>query len=380
MTAVAPADALRVRVQWARAGFALEIDETLPATGVTAVFGPSGCGKTSLLRAVAGLERPTGGRIDLGAECWFDASRKLWRAPHRRPVGFVFQEASLLEHLSVQGNLDYALRRSPAANRQALQELVDLLGIGPLLARRSTELSGGERQRVALARAMATAPRLLLLDEPMASLDGARRRELMGWIGRLRDRTGLPMLLVTHAVDEVLRLAQHVVLLQAGRVIDRGSPTAMMNRLSAAASGDDERAVVLDGHVAGHDARWGLDEIHLDGCGPDVALWVGAPAGATDAADHRAGSDMSKARVRVRILARDVSLATTRPQDLSVQNLLPARIEHLEGPPQPGPVHVHLRVGAQALQARITQRAAHDLGLAPGRHVWALVKAVALTR
>lgn len=369
MNAAEPQANLLVKLRLQRGAFALEFDETFP-TGITAVFGPSGCGKTSLLRAVAGLERPTHGRIDVAGDCWFDADRGIWIPAHRRAMGFVFQEASLFEHLSVQGNLDYALRRSPTANRQALAELVDLLGIGPLLPRRTAQLSGGERQRVALARAMATAPRLLLLDEPMASLDAPRRRELMDWIERLHHRTGLPMLLVTHAVDEVLRLADHVVLMSDGRVQHRGTPTEMMNRVGADAANTEERAVVLDGHVAGHDARWGLDEIHLTGCAADVVLWLGASA---------PGGSNPRSPVRLRILARDVSLALAPTADTSLLNSLPAEVEQIAEESHPALALCRLRLdGGSSLLARLTRRSAAALNLQPGLAVWAQIKAVAL--
>jgi molybdenum ABC transporter ATP-binding protein len=199
-------------------GFSLDVDVRLPGQGVSAMFGPSGCGKTTLLRCVAGLTRPASGYVAVGGQVWQDDAAGVWLPTHRRPLGMVFQEASLFPHLTVQRNLDFGRRRVPAAERRvSLEQAIELLGIGHLLARRPAGLSGGERQRVAIARALATSPRLLLMDEPLAALDAARKAELLPWFERLARELRIPVLYVTHALDEVARLADHLLLLEGGR-------------------------------------------------------------------------------------------------------------------------------------------------------------------
>ncbi|HYE38405.1 MAG TPA: molybdenum ABC transporter ATP-binding protein, partial [Ramlibacter sp.] len=207
---------LEIRTRLARGDFTLEVDLRLPAAGITAIFGPSGSGKTTLLRCVAGLERARFARVVIAAETWQDSEAGTFVPTHRRPLGYVFQEASLFDHLDVRGNLAFAQRRG--GGEVQLQPLLELLGIATLLDRRPHQLSGGERQRVAIARALATQPRILLLDEPLAAVDLSRRREILPWLERLRDELRIPMLYVTHSADEVARLADHLVLLDAGAV------------------------------------------------------------------------------------------------------------------------------------------------------------------
>ena len=206
---------LEIRTRLARGDFTLEVDLRLPAAGITAIFGPSGSGKTTLLRCVAGLERARFARVVIAAETWQDSEAGTFVPTHRRPLGYVFQEASLFDHLDVRGNLAFA---QPRGGDAKLQPLLELLGIAALLDRRPHQLSGGERQRVAIARALATQPRILLLDEPLAAVDLSRRREILPWLERLRDELRIPMLYVTHSADEVARLADHLVLLDAGAV------------------------------------------------------------------------------------------------------------------------------------------------------------------
>jgi len=352
---------LAIRLRLARSGFTLDVDLAVPAQGVTAVFGASGSGKTTLLRCVAGLERAGSARVVVGGDTWQDDAAGVFVPTHRRRLGYVFQEASLFDHLDVRGNLQFGLRRAGVAP-EALAPMVELLGIGGLLARRPAQLSGGERQRVAIARALATQPRILLLDEPLASLDTARRREILPWLGRLRDELKLPMLYVTHSVDEVARLADHLVLLDAGRVVASGPLAQVFTRLDAAGLPDEETSTLLQGTLVERDTRWHLARVDFDG----GALWVadaGKPVGS---------------QVRVRVLARDVSIALAPAQASTVQNRLACTVQAIASGRHPSQAMVQLACGASLLQARVTARAVDALALAPGTPVWAQVKSAAL--
>ncbi len=357
---------LQLRLALQRPGFALDADLQLPARGITVLYGPSGAGKTTVLRCVAGLERAAG-VVRVGEDTWQDDARRLFLPAWRRPVGYVVQEAALFPHLDVRGNLRYAQRRAPRGPaRVALDEVVDLLGIAHLLDRGTQHLSGGERQRVAIARALATQPRLLLLDEPLAALDAARKRELLPWLERLRERLQLPMLYVTHAPEEMARLADHLVLLDGGRVQAAGTPRALLARLDLPLAQDEDAAALLQGRIAEVDARWQLARVEVDGGAlwlRDEGLAVGTP-------------------VRVRVLARDVSLARAAPQPeaLSIQNALAGTVVAVAPAGHPSQVLVRLDCGGSPLLARITARAADALRLAPGERVWGLVKAAGLVR
>ena len=352
---------LALRVRLPRPHFLLDCDLRLPASGITAVFGPSGSGKTTLLRCVAGLEHAAQARIVVHGETWEDTAGGLRLPTHRRPLGYVFQEASLFDHLDVAGNLRFAHQR---AGRDAapMEPLLDLLGIAALLHRRPHELSGGERQRVAIARALATQPRLLLLDEPLASLDLARRREILPWLERLRDELKIPMLYVTHSGDEVARLADHLVLLDAGRVRATGPLAETLSRIDLPAVPGEEAGALLHGAIGERNARWQLVEVRFDG----GALWIADPGIATG---HP---------VRVRVLARDVSVALVPPEQSSIQNVLRCTVRAVAAAGHPSQALVQLACGPTLLLARITARAVDALDLAPGRLVWAQVKSAAL--
>jgi len=348
--------ALHVRLKLARQSFTLETDQKLPGRGLTALFGASGSGKTTMLRCIAGLERARNGFVSFGGECWQDEAREIFVPPHQRACGYIFQESSLFPHLSVRGNLTYGEKRTPADQRRhAFQETVDLMGIGSLLDRRSENLSGGERQRVAMARALLTSPRLLLMDEPLASLDTDRKGEILYYIERLRDDLQLPMVYVSHSVDEVVRLADHVVVLKHGKVAATGTVLETIGR--------DHGSSVIEAKVVAQDLETGLARLAFAGgelLVPDVDALVGEP-------------------LRVRIRARDVSIALERPRDISVLNCLPGRI--LEIGTEPGSsVDVRMDVSGTPIIARITRHSAERLGLAAGKDVWALVKAVSLDR
>ena len=351
-----------IRFRLNRGAFALAIDLQLPAHGITALYGVSGAGKTSVLRCVAGLERPVDAHICIGAEIWQDDAQRIFVPTWRRALGYVFQEPSLLEHLDVRGNLEFGLRRTPADNRRHLAGIIDLLGIGPLLARRHDQLSGGERQRVAIARALATQPRLLLLDEPLASLDQARRQEIFPWLERLRDELRTPMLYVSHSADEVARLADTLVVLDAGQVRASGPAAAVLASLHARVVLGEDLGAVLSARIVEHDARWRLARAEF----PGGSLWL---------ADKGLSPGQN---IRLRILARDVSIACSEPRDTSVQNQLRGRIVAIAADENPAHELVQIDCAGVVLLARVTRKSVDALHLQPGMPVWALVKSAAL--
>ncbi|WP_440997709.1 molybdenum ABC transporter ATP-binding protein [Arhodomonas sp. SL1] len=361
MTVLHGSGDLRLRFLWRRGGFALDVDLTLPGSGVTAVFGPSGSGKTTLLRLIAGLEQVPGGYVAVDGETWQGGACVV--PVHRRPVGYVFQDARLFPHLNVADNLEYGRRRSTAAmDESGLAHAIELLGIGHLLERMPSGLSGGERQRVAIARALALRPRLLLMDEPLAALDAERKREILPYLERLRGELDVPMLYVSHSPDEVARLADHLVVLEQGRALASGPLRQILARLDLPIRLGDDAGVVLDAVVGAVDRGWHL--MRLDFAGG--ALW---------ARDHGVAAGRA---VRVRVLARDVSLARQRPAPSSIQNVLPGQVDALGDEEHPGTMLARVRVGEDLLLARLTRRAAASLGIAPGADVWLQVKSVAL--
>jgi len=356
---------LEIRLALARADFGLHVDLSLPGRGITVLFGASGSGKTSVLRCVAGLERARAARIVVAGEVWQDDAAGIFLPPHRRALGYVFQEASLFEHLDVRGNLRYGLRRSRSATAGAtLDAAVELLGIGHLLGRAVGGLSGGERQRVAIARALATAPRVLLLDEPLAALDLPRRQEILPWLERLRDELGLPMLYVTHAADELARLADHLVLLDRGQVRAAGPVHEVLARLDPPVLPGEEAVSLLDACVTALSPEWQLARVSFDG----GELWL------------RDSGLAPGSRVRLRVAARDVSLSSVEPRQTSIQNHFPCVVEAVAPDVHPAEVLLRLRCGGAVLLARITRRAQAELGLQPGSRAWAQVKSAALAR
>ncbi len=355
---------IEARLALARRGFALDVALAVPEQGVTALFGPSGCGKTTVLRALAGLERAAG-RVAIGAEVWQDDAAGRFVPTHERAIGYVIQEAALFPHLDVRHNLAYGLKRiAPATRRIALEVVVELLGIAHLLERRPDTLSGGERQRVAIARALATSPRLLLMDEPLAALDAKRKAELLPYLDRLHEELGIPIVYVSHSIDEVARLADHLVLMDAGRVLADGPLAEMLARLDLPMAFGDDAGVVLDAVIGERDAPWQLARLDVDG--GSCRLWTrdqGLPLGR---------------RVRLRVLARDVSLTRTPQTGTSIGNQLRGSIEAIADDEHPALALVRVRVGHAAVVARLTRRSAHALELAVGMPVWAQVKTVAL--
>lgn len=341
-------------------GFRLDLDLALPGRGISAVFGPSGSGKTTLLRAIAGLVRVPNGRLRVDGEVWQDA--RTFVPTHRRPLGYVFQEASLFPHLSVRRNLDYGRRRAGQGEPAALAHILELLGIGHLLERRPAGLSGGERQRVAIARALLTRPRLLLMDEPLAALDQARKEEILPYLEGLHRELGIPVLYISHAPDEVARLADHLVVLDSGRVLAAGPLSDTLARLDLPIRLGEDAGVVIEARVAVRDPEWHLARVDFAG----GALWVrdrGHPLGES---------------VRVRILARDVSIAREPLQGTSILNALPVAVTGLAPDTHPALRLVQVAAQGVPLLARLTARSVAALELAPGAQVWVQIKAVAL--
>jgi molybdate transport system ATP-binding protein len=353
-------NSLVVQLRLDRPGFVLDVDLALPAAGITAVFGPSGSGKTTLLRCLAGLERAPVATIALTDTVWQDRDRFV--PGHLRGVGCVLQDPGLLPHLDVAANLRFGFERTPPVDRTlSLADAVARFDVQPLLSRMPAGLSGGERQRVALARALLAGPKLLLLDEPLAALDRHRKQELLPYLERLRSECKIPVVYVSHAADEVMRLADHLVLLDQGRVTAAGPIADVLGRLDVAHALHDEAGVVLDAVVADHDA--GLSLTHLRFAGGDLFVPGAAVAVGT--------------RLRCRVLARDVSLVLEPPHATSILNVLAAAVVELR-PDAPGQVLVRLDVAGAVLLARVSQKSVASLGIAPGTRLFVQVKAVAL--
>ena len=360
---------IHLQINIARSAFELKLELQLPAQGITAIFGPSGSGKTTLLRVVAGLEKNPQGLIQIGENIWQDTKQGIYVPTWQRPLGYVFQESSLLPHLSVAENLNFGLKRvlksansAPTAANKALQASIELLGIGGLLQRMPDELSGGERQRVAIARAIAMQPHLLLMDEPLASLDAALRQEIFPWLARLRDELKMPMLYVTHSAEEVTRLADHLVVLDQGHVKAQGSVSAVLTQVVNPVVVGEDAGALIAGCIGAVDAQWHLSRVDFDG----GCIWM-----------RDAGLPVGKA-VRIRILARDVSLAISEPTNTSIQNQLRGSIQSITPDAHPSQVMVVLKCGADEVLARVTKRAVDELSLQVGQSVWAQVKSVAL--
>ena len=333
--------------------------------GVTALFGRSGAGKSTVLNLIAGLARPDSGRILVDDRTLYDSGTGIDLPPHARRVGYVFQEGRLLPHLTVRQNLLYG-RFFARGGKTVLgfDPAVDLLGIGDVLERRPGALSGGEKQRVAIGRALLANPQLLLFDEPLASLDAPRKAEILYYIERLRDEVRIPMVYVSHSLDEVVRLADTVVLMSEGRVLGAGPVREMTSRVELRPYlGRHEGGAVIEGRVVGQDLESGLARVEFDG-------------GALEIPDVEA---LPGEAVRIRVRARDVSLALARPTGLSIRNILAGTVASL-GDGEGTSLDVRLDLGGTPLIARITRKSAHELGLRPGLAVFALVKSVSIDR
>lgn len=328
--------------------------------GVTALFGHSGAGKTTLLKMIAGTLRPESGHIAVGDFTLFDAEKGINLPPEKRRIGYVFQEARLFPHMSVKRNLTYARWAGHRQATRSFDEVVALLGIDHLLDRRPSTLSGGERQRVAIGRALLSDPALLLLDEPLSSLDHARRQEILPFIERLRDESHVPIVYVSHEIDEVARLADEIVLLSAGRVTASGAAADVFPLIDAEGEGG---GVLLEGMVSSYDERYKLAEIDLGGASFQLS-------------DAGLKQNM---HVRLRVRARDVSIARKAPEKISIRNVLPVTVTAITMDDGPN-AYVSLDFQGRRLGARLTRRSVDELALRSGDHVVALVKAVSVDR
>lgn len=346
--------------------FALDVAHRMPLDGITALFGPSGCGKSTLLRVISGLERSAQGRIQFDDEVWQDSSKGIFVPPHRRGMGYVFQDARLFPHLTVAGNLRYADRRSRSQDSGlGLSDVIEALDLAPLMQRRPHALSGGERQRVAIARTLLTRPRLLLMDEPLAALDVRRKAEILPYIERLPQIFRIPIVYVTHAIDEVARLAQGIVALDAGRKVADGPVAEVLERLDLQSiTGHFEAGVVLNAQVTRHDHKYRLT--YLDHNGQTIVMPM---------AELSIGTD-----VRLRVRARDVALAIKKPEGISVRNILSGSITEIVEEPDTAFAETLVDIGQTKIRARLTRAAVADLALAPGKPVFALIKSITFDR
>ncbi|MDG2046991.1 MAG: molybdenum ABC transporter ATP-binding protein [Halioglobus sp.] len=340
--------------------FSLEVDCELSASGITAVYGPSGSGKSTLLDCIAGLRQTApGSTIRLNNETWQDAGNTvpIWQ----RHIGYVFQDARLFPHLNVQRNLDYALTRRPRTGNIHLEQVITWLELNDLLSRSTETLSAGQKQRVAIGRALLSAPRLLLLDEPLANLDHAARQQCLRCLQQLSQELQLPMLYVSHDIEEVSQLADHLLLLEQGQLVEHGSLLALCSRLDTRLSHEEQAAAILTATVAQHDTEYGLSKLTVDG----HSLLVGH-------LPHAVGQSR-----RIRIPARDVSVCRHRPSDSSILNILPVSVVEIEDT-NTAKLLIRLCLGSQYLLARITRKSCVELGLCIGDKIYAQIKSAAL--
>lgn len=361
MNGLAMNDNITARVRLDYPAFSLAVDLQLPGRGVSVLFGHSGSGKTSLLRCIAGLEQADDALIRFRNQVW--QAPQQFVAPHRRPIGYVFQEASLFTHLSVRGNLEYAVRRADQRSQVVeFDSALQLLGIEGLLQRKPDQLSGGERQRVAIARALLIQPQLLLMDEPLASLDQPRKLEILPYLERLKRQLDVPIIYVSHAADEVARLADYLVAMENGRAVACGTLSETLSRLDFPLRLGEDAGVVLDATVVERDREWNLALVSFDG----GEVWL------------RDGGHAVHSDVRVRILARDISLASQQHHDTSIVNTLPATVAEIVTDEHAGLALVRLQLGNTYLVSRVTRRSAHLLNLQVGHPIWAQIKSVAV--
>ncbi len=356
---------IHTRLKLKYPGFALDVDLQLPGRGVTALYGHSGSGKTTCLRCIAGLEQAENGFIQINDEVWQDSDKKIFVPPHKRALGYVFQEASLFPHLSVLANLEFGLKRIPKPQRRVdMAHATELLGIGHLLDRQPQHLSGGERQRIGIARALLTSPKLLLMVEPLAALDSNRKNDILPYLQRLHDELEIPVLYVSHSQDEVARLADHLVLLSDGKALASGPIGETLARLDLPLALGDDAGVVVEGHVSAYDPHYQLLTLQLPG---------------TDLSIRVAHAPMSQGQaLRCKVQARDVSLSLQSVEQSSILNRLPVTVISEIGADNAAHVLIRLNAGSTPLLARITRYSRDQLGVHPGQQLWAQIKAVAV--
>ncbi len=342
--------------------FPLDVAFEAPGKGVTALFGPSGCGKTTILRCIAGLNRINSGKLVVNGQVWQDDKHFL--PVHKRPIGYVFQEASLFAHLSVRENMRYGMKRSSKKGRLDFDHVTELLGLSKLIDRAPTYLSGGERQRVAIGRALLSSPDILLMDEPLAALDRFSKDEILPYLERLHDQLAIPMLYVSHDLAEIERLADFMVFMQAGKVQAVGPLTQLQSRLDLPFQSEDNAGVTLDVTITRRDEAWHLAEASFSG----GTLWI---------KDY--GIEVGQ-HLRLRVLASDVGISLNPPEDTSVQNILAGKVSAIAETGHPSQRLVKLQVGDASLLSRVTARAVDILALTPGASVFLQLKSVAVVR
>ena len=358
-----PHEGISIRLRWRRDAFALETDADLALAGITGIFGPSGAGKSTLLRCLAGLERPDSLEFRVGAEV-IESTRDAVRTPvHERRTGYVFQEPRLFGHLDVAGNLDYALRRRRGRRGPGRAAVVELLDLGSLLERRTHSLSGGEAQRVAIGRALLCGPRLLLMDEPVSALDVGRRGEVLPFIETVHAEFGVPILYVSHAIDEIALLCDQLVVMDGGRVLAHGDLSTVLLETELPGLGGAEAGVVARARVEDYDEAFDMSRASIDG----GTLWL--------TGRHAAGH----AGLRVRIRANDVSLARERVDGTSILNALDVTVVAVEQESAHS-LLVRLDAGGTRLLSRITRKSGDKLGLVPGMCLVAQIKSVSVRR
>jgi molybdate transport system ATP-binding protein len=347
------------------ADFSLDVDLNLPGRGVTAFYGHSGSGKTTCLRCIAGLERAEHGFVQINDEVWQDSDNGIFVPPHKRALGYVFQEASLFPHLSVLANLQFGLKRIAKSQRRVdMAQATELLGIGHLLERHPQHLSGGERQRVGIARALLTSPKLLLMDEPLAALDSQRKSEILPYLQRLHDELDIPVLYVSHAQDEVARLADHLVLLSEGKALASGPIGETLARLDLPMAMGDDAGVIIEGQVSAYDAEYQLLSLQLPATEMSIRV-THAPIALGQP-------------LRCKVHARDISLSLQNSEFSSILNRLPVTVVSEQSADNAAHVLIRLDAGGTPLVARITRYSRDQLGVHPGQHLWAQIKAVAV--
>ncbi|MAZ86374.1 MAG: molybdenum ABC transporter ATP-binding protein [Cellvibrionaceae bacterium] len=359
---------ISVQLAWSPKGWPsndalLDVSAAISGRGVTAIYGSSGSGKTTLLRCIAGLERAQEGYVSVKGELWQDSN--CFRPVHKRPIGYVFQEASLFSHLTAEQNLNYAIRRSdkPVSDDYFLR-VISTLEIESILPQYPHQLSGGERQRIAIARALLIQPSLLLMDEPLASLDESRKDDILPYLEKLSADFELPILYVSHSLKEVSRLADYVLVLEGGRIIDEGTVKDVFSKMGTALVPESEQGVILEGELVERDEKWNLVRFQSSG----GSLWIGDQG-------HRLG-----AQVRIRILARDVSLSLVDNVDSSILNRLPVTVSAISLPDNASQATIQLKFGEDHLLAQITTRSLEHLALIPVKALWAQIKSVAVVR
>ncbi|MFW1678140.1 molybdenum ABC transporter ATP-binding protein [Pontibacter sp. JAM-7] len=354
------AERISLALQLQRDAFKLDVNLSLPGQGISVIFGPSGCGKTTLLRCIAGLETSAQGQVQMKSQQWQDTAHFM--PVHQRPLGYVFQEASLLPHLSAEKNLRYAFKRSAKQQSGLWPRVIQLLALEPLLCRMPAQLSGGERQRVAIGRALLTQPDLLLMDEPLSSLDLPLKQEILPYLEQLQAEFNLPVIYVTHAMDEVARLADYLVVMDQGKVKAQGPLADILSQPEHSRYFGEETGVVIPANIKRREPEWHLMQAEFSG----GRIWM---------ADT--GQALGEA-VRLRILARDVSLSCTAEHSSTIQNRVEVELVEINPTQDPATALITLACGDSQLLARITHRAIAGLGLEPGQRLWAQIKSAAL--